>query len=74
MGLDKHKRVMWLVRSLYPKRMSITNNELRIAIEKEIGTDPRTYKRVRAVLIRHGYINHSGKKHVILTNKDLTDT
>ncbi len=74
MSLDKHKRVMWLVRLLYPNRLRITNNELRIAIEREIGTDVQTYKRNRAVMIRHKYIVSSGKKHVILTNKDITDS
>lgn len=74
MSLDKHKRVMWLVRELYPNRLRIKNIELRIAIEREIGTDPKTYKHARALLIRHKYIVSSGKKHVILTNKDLTDT
>lgn len=71
MTMHKLERVMWRLRSKHPGRKRVTNKELRIEIENEIGLSPQTYKRNRSVLVRHGWIKTDGN-FVIITGADLT--
>ena len=74
MGIDKLKRVMWRLRQTYPNRLKISNKELRKTIDVEVGTDPSTYTKARAALLRQEYIERYGNHHVVLKNKDLVNS
>ena len=73
MSIESLKRVMWRLRKRFPDADRVTNNELRKVIEIECGTDPRTYRVNRAVMIRQGWIKSYGKKCIYMTNKDLEE-
>lgn len=73
MSLENLKRVMWLLRKRFPDQDKILNTELRKAIEVMCGTDPKTYKNNRAVMVRQGWIKSFKRHKVILTDKDLTE-
>ena len=73
MSIETLKRVMWRLRSRFPDQDRVTNNELRKVIEIECGTDPKTYKVNRAVMIRQGYIKSYKSKWVKLLEGDITD-
>ena len=72
MTIDRLERVMWRLREKYPQREKITNAELRRAIMYECGTDPTTYYNNRKALKDLQWIRVYRKKHVIITNKDIT--
>ena len=50
MSADKLRRVVWLLRELYPNQSIFTLDAVRRAIMQEIGTDRRTIKyNIRAI-------------------------
>ena len=65
---------MWRLRKRNPGRDVVTNHELWLAITYEIGTDAVTYERNRKVMLKLGWLKVKGTQHVILTDKDLTDS
>ena len=56
MTADRLKRVMWLLRELYPNQDIFTLAAVRRAIMQEIGTDYRTIKRNIKAIIEIGYL------------------
>ena len=73
MSIEKLKRVLWRLRERNPGIIHPTNLELQRAIILEIGTDIRTYKKNRQILIKLGWIKFYSTKHITLTDKDLTE-
>ena len=72
MSIQKLERVMWRLRERNKNKEVVTNTELYRAIIIEIGTDPRTYKANRAVLMKLQWIKVYNSKKVTITDKDLT--
>ncbi len=63
---------MWLLKKRYPNQPRVTDKALTKAFDIEVGTDPRTHKIYRKVMIRQGIIKPDGKSHIILSNYELT--
>lgn len=73
MSIENLKRVMWRLRKRFPGKSYILNNELRKIVEIDCGTDPKTWRVNRAVLIRQGWIKPFRKHRIYITNKDLEE-
>ena len=74
MTIETLKRVMWRVRKSNPGKDRVRNHELELAIMKEIGVHPATYRLNRKALVKLGWIRAINNKWVRLTNDDLTES
>ena len=68
------ERVLWRLRAMKPEVKNPSVKHLQVAIMKEIGTDPRTYTRIKKQLVTLGWIRSKGKRYLTLTNKDLEES
>jgi hypothetical protein len=73
MGISSLERVLWRLRESKHNSVIFTNKELRLAIMREVGTDPRTLKRSRDALKDLGWIKAAGTNHIRLTNDDIVE-